>query len=191
MDINDVYSFAFDKSLVKGITGYNNFVSLQQEVLQAKQKTVSVNINWSGQLGRTYLFLIKCLLYLAHQHDKTLHITVSNKMYAYLNEMKFLEDDPHFDIEVEKKSLRFRRLNQDDHISISKDIVDNFPTELSPKLYADMVSRICEMFNDAREHSSASHVLGCRYSKQHKKYCFACYDTGIGLIENVKTYHSS
>jgi len=64
------------------------------------------------------------------------------------------------------------------------------PLKLSPKLHEDMVSRIGEMFNNAREHAKAKNVLGCRYTKPNKMFCFACYDTGIGIVNNVQTYLS-
>jgi len=190
VDIGNRYSLIFEKPLVKGVSAYDNFAWLQHELIRFEQRVINIKIDWEGQLGRTYLFLIMCLFYLANQYNKMLHVHVSKKIYNYLNDMKFLEE-PQLSV-TPRGDLRFRLLSQhEDTISMAMDIVENIPASLSTKLYEDMISRIGEMYNNAREHANAKHVLGCRYSKPGKKYCFACYDTGIGIVENVKEYHKN
>jgi len=181
------YSLTFNKPLVKGLSAYDNFAGLQQKLITLNETDIKISIDWNGRLGRTYLFLINCLGYLALEHGKNLNtFNVSNKIYNYLNNMKFLEV-PQLSI---TPNLRFIRLNQkEDTLDMAKNIVKNIPAELSPKLYEDMVSKIGEMYNNSREHANAKHVLGCRYSKPGKKYCFACYDTGIGISKKVRNYH--
>jgi hypothetical protein len=39
------------------------------------------------------------------------------------------------------------------------------------------------------EHSDAKHLIGGRYFKPNRKYCFTCYDTGIGITGKVKKYY--
>ena len=190
MDAEDNNSIDFIKPLVSGLKAYDNFADLQHRLINFENSNVKIDFGWEGRLGRTYLFLIISLFYLANQNDKKLKITVTKKIYDYLKEMKFIEE-PKVNITPDG-SLRFRRLSQEEHtIAMAKDIVNNIPVKLSLKLHEDMVSRIGEMFNNAREHALAKHVLGCRYSKPGKKFCFACYDTGIGIVKSVLNYHNN
>nr|AGS53975.1 ATPase-like protein [uncultured bacterium contig00259] len=181
------WEHSFNEPLSWGNAAYDNFAKLQQELMTSKHNNIRVTITWDGRLGRTFLFLIMCLLDLASQHGKMLHITVPSKVYQYLNDMNFLEK-PQFSI-TPGTEMRFRKLNDDEEVLlIAKEIVENIPVGLSPKLHEDMVSRIGEMFNNAREHANAKRVVGCRYTKPNKKYCFACYDTGRGIADNVRSF---
>jgi hypothetical protein len=85
--------------------------------------------------------------------------------------------------------MRFVCLETDENtLNLAKLIVDDMPVVMSSRLNEDMVSRIGEMFNNAREHSNAKHVFGGRYLKSGKKFCFACYDTGIGIPDRVRQF---
>jgi len=177
----------FIKPLSWGQAAYDNFASLQEELINFESENIHLTISSQEKLNRTFLFLIMCLYRLCEQCGKELSITVSKKIYQHLDKMSFIQN-PQITI-TRGAELRFKHLGEKEDISIiSKDIVKGMPVELSPRLYEDMVSKIGEMFNNAIEHSEAPHVFGGRYNKPGKKYCFACYDTGIGIVEKVRQF---
>jgi len=179
----------FKKPLAVGRTAYDNFAELQRLLTASVYQDVKLEITWEGRLGRTFLFLIMCLLNLADEHKKTVTITVSNKIYSYLNDMQFLDS---FKMRITPGAdLRFCKLDgQEDTLRMARNIVKDIPAELSPRLHIDMVYKLGEMFNNAREHSGTAIVVGCRYTKP-KKFCIACYDTGIGIVEKVREFHKN
>ena len=133
------------------------------------------------------MFLIPCLYYLATKHDKSISISVSKTIYKKLGEFTYSTSD-HFDLGPPGKML-FELLESDKGtLDLAKRIVKGMPVEMSDRLHEDMVSRIGEIFNNAYDHSSASHVIAGRYPKPRKKLCFVCYDTGIGIPDKVRDF---
>jgi len=125
MDIvSDLWQCNFDDPLSWGHAAYDNFAKLQQRLMQSEHSIIQLNIGWEGRLGRTFLFLIMCLLSLAEQYGKTLHITVSNKVYNYLNNLNFLEK-PQLTI-TPGTELRFLKLNESEGtINMARNILGN------------------------------------------------------------------
>lgn len=182
-----VYTIDFTKPLSWGHLSYDRFADLQEQLIKSKGANINLTISSQEKLNRTFLFLIMCLSKLCEQHGKELHVVVSKKIYQHLNNMSFL-DTPQISISS-GATLRFKHLDDNnDTVIIATDIVEGIPVALSSKLREDMVSKIGEMFNNAIGHSEAEHVFGGRYNKPGKKYCFACYDTGIGIVEKVRGF---
>jgi len=178
----------FEEKLCKGRIVYDNLAKLQNEIAQTEENDLLLDITTEGSFGRTFLFLIPCLYYLADQYGKQLKIQVSNKIYENLGRLSFIETGDTHDLGIGNK-MRFVRLATDENtLSLAKLIVKDIPVNMSPRLNEDMISKIGEMFNNAREHSNARHVLGGRYRKAGKRFCFACYDTGVGIPDRVQRF---
>lgn len=77
-------------------------------------------------------------------------------------------------------------ITEDAHIFRTvTEIPNEAPVKMSPKLASIFISRAGEMYNNAIEHSKGN-VLGAKYFRNQKNtYCFACYDDGIGIPNNV------
>jgi hypothetical protein len=178
----------FSDKLCKGRIAYDNLAKLQNDIVKVEGRDVSLTIATDGRFGRTFLFLIPCLYYLADQHDKKLGTEVSKNVYENLGRLLFI-DTSHTQYLGSGNKMRFVRLETDENtLSLAKSIVEDMPVTMSSRLNEDMISKIGEMFNNAREHSSARYVLGGRYRKGGKRFCFACYDTGIGIPERVRQF---
>ena len=181
----------FSDNLCKGRIVYDNIAKLHNEIIQSLDDTISLSITTEGRFGRTFLFLIPCLQYLATQHNKQIKISVSKTIYENLGRLSFIDTKQTVGIGSGVK-MRFVRLETDEKVlDLAKGIVEEMPVALSPRLQEDMVSRIGEIFNNAHYHSDARYVLGGRYPKAEKRICLACYDTGIGIPERVRRFFNS
>ena len=178
----------FSEKLCKGRVVYDNLAKLQNEIILAKDNDVFLTIATEGRFGRTFLFLIPCLYYLAEEHGKKLETIVTKTIYENLGKLSFIETKHTRSLGLSTK-MRFERLETDEKtLNLAKLIVDDIPVTMSERLNEDMISRIGEMFNNAREHSNASHVFGGRYRKSGKRFCFSSYDTGIGIPARVRQF---
>lgn len=45
-----------------------------------------------------------------------------------------------------------------------------------------------EMYINALDHSEAKTVIGGKYFKQRSRYCFCCYDSGVGIPRKVQRF---
>lgn len=64
---------------------------------------------------------------------------------------------------------------------------------MTEKLKDILVSLIGEVYNNAYEHSGSKYIIGNCYNEtndnnDNSSMCFYCYDTGIGIIENVRRF---
>ena len=178
---------AFGKKLCKERIAYDNLAELQDIIFNASSDMNLLNITTEGRFGKTFLFLIRCLPLLSDQFGKSINITVSNVLYENLCKTRFLADTRiklgHVGV------LCFEQLHDvKTTLDLTKRIVNDIPVDMSERLREDMISKIGELFINAHEHSNAKHVLGGRYTKSQGKYCFACYDTGIGISEKIRTF---
>ena len=178
----------FTEKLCRGRVVYDNLAKLQNDIKSADNDEISLAVSTVGRFGRTFLFLVLCLRYFAKQHSKRIMISFSKAIYEKLLQLSFIESRPTLTLGPGKE-MKFIQLESDEKIlHLAKGIVEDMPVEMSPRLHEDMVSRIGEMFNNARDHSDAICVLGARYPKAGKRFCFACYDTGIGIPVRVRTF---
>jgi hypothetical protein len=176
---------SFDEKLSKGKIAYERLASLQNKIVNISDKKIFLNMRNEGRCGRTFVFIIACLPYLAIAHKKQLRILVTNKIYAYLGDIDALRTAES----LSQSGYRFTVFNSSATLMRSvMEIVDKIPIQMSDRLYQDIISRVGEIFNNAFEHAEARYVIGGRYSKPNRKYCFTCYDTGLGIVDRVRRF---
>ena len=74
---------------------------------------------------------------------------------------------------------------------VTKNVSHNLPINTTEKLEEILVSLITEVYNNAKEHSEATCIVGNCYTDVRgfrKRLCFCCYDTGIGIVESVRRF---
>jgi hypothetical protein len=175
----------FDEKLSKGRVAYERLASLQHRIVNTNEEELSVQMQNAGRCGKTFVFIIACLRYLALTHKKRLKIFVPPKIYNYLGDLDVLRSPESLD----QKGYRFTVFKSNDVLIDSvKQIVAEIPVSLSERLCQDLISRIGEIFNNAFEHAEAEYVIGARYPKPNRKYCFTCYDTGVGISNKVRCF---
>ena len=179
----------FNECLGKGRIVYERLAFLQQRILEANGDDLSLIVSSKGRYGQTFIFILATLQFLALKKNKNLKLEVAHKI---LEHFEYLDVINHYRSE-DKRGLKFRVLEPEKDkptaLILVKEIVDEIPVKMSEWLREDIVSRVGEIFNNAIEHSGASHVIGQRYSKRGRKYCFVCYDTGVGMSEKVRLFN--
>jgi hypothetical protein len=176
----------FNEKLSRGKIAYERLASLQNEIINTPEREISLRMTNEGQCGKTFVFMIACLRHLAIAYGKKPHITVPNKIYNHLD-----------DLDVLRPAESLSQIGYDFTVFDSSavlmksviEIVDKIPVKLSDKLRQDIISRVGEIFNNAFEHAEAKYVIGGRYQRSYRKYCFACYDTGVGITNKVRRFH--
>lgn len=178
----------FYKKLCKGITAYNNYTELQNYVVSCEEKEIEIIFPYDGRMGRTFTFLLGCLPLLARQFDKTILLTLPPKAFSRIKAMNIYD----YYSNPQTKTQRFEVLETPyDAFRIADAIIDELPVNFEPDLKEEIVGHIGEMYNNAFDHSKAQFKMGGKYFKTSnsiKKYCFSCYDTGIGIISKVQQY---
>ena len=68
--------------------------------------------------------------------------------------------------------------------------LEKFPVSTSDELRGEIEFNIGEIFNNAQEHSDAkaNGIFGSWFTRARGIYCFSCYDTGVGIPENVNRF---
>ena len=185
--------FEFSESLVRGKSSYERFAVLQCDILNQEEDDFDVYVNLQNKLvSFGFVFLLACLPYIAIRGNKKFNkFYVDSKTLSKMKKIKVPGTTPAGE-KVEAGDMGFCHLNdEDDVIRLSNTIIKHFPVGLSDALNWMIHQGICEVFNNAKEHSNASHVLASWYTKETGVYCFSCYDTGIGIPESVKRYFRS
>ncbi|WOC31651.1 MULTISPECIES: ATP-binding protein [Caproicibacterium] len=183
-------------SLISTKPSYDRFAKLQQEILTSPEHEIELHIDIEKRLGLSFLFCISTLPTLAECHGKTVHIICNNRSQllfyksGYIPNLNGIQD--HVDIApyLQKNSRIIKGVK--DIYTLVKEITMDAPVEMSDDLAALFTSKVGEMYNNSLEHSEGKWVIGGKFFKNQKyKYCFACYDTGIGIpqkiIQNVDT----
>jgi hypothetical protein len=75
-----------------------------------------------------------------------------------------------------------------DIIRLVTQITTQAPVELDDRVADILVGKIGEMFINAFDHSQAKNIIGGKYFKHQQRFCFTCYDDGIGIVNNVKSF---
>lgn len=174
----------FYDSICKGRRAYDNIASLQNRIICGREKNLQLNVYSEGRLGNTFLFMIRCMPLLASSHNMKMKLCANKNTLPRLNRLNYIETPERA---TNDSILLLRNVT---NIIAAQKIVTGIPAKLSERLHEDMVSRIGEIFNNASDHSQAKDVAVSRYSKPRKKYCFVCYDTGIGIPQNVRNFLS-
>lgn len=183
----------FDKCLYRGKIAFERISELQNDIINSDEKTVELTIGIRTQTGLTFAFLIGCLIFLGLSKEKILRIKPNKKIYALLKRINvpdFFNQQNVQDMLEDKQLPCFRLIKRENDIfKLITEIGSEAPVEMSAELKIILTSRIGEMFLNAMEHSNAKYIVGGKYFKQdNNKYCFAAYDTGVGIPTKVRDY---
>ena len=158
---------------------FSKVASLQNEIRGSYGRDVLIRLPDSDFLNdRTNLFLLSCLVALGKQEDKKILVDVA------------------FDFGFQNDTfIKIFQLNDTTEIIdlVRNEISSNMPIKMTDDFEEEFVSLIAEIYANAREHSEADFIMGISYKSRDtngkKKLCFCCYDTGTGIIGNVRHYH--
>jgi|GEM_PF-2167329 len=166
----------FTEKLCKGKIAYQRIAKLQNLIKANPNENVHLRVTAEGRIGRTFLFLLRCLPDTAETWGKKLRVTVPRGTYEKLEKSG-----------ITAKGI-VRMENQRPVIAYASEIVKKIPVQFSPRLHEDIVSRIGEILNNAAEHAAAETVMIGKYGKPHKIYCFTCFDSGVGIPNKVRDF---
>lgn len=175
----------YDKKFFNGKNAFENIAELQRQICDAKADDIEVYLTNSVRYGKTFVFLLGCLLVLSMQHGKNIRLYFPNghlkRHFSAMGIMDFYRFN-------RKNSNTFFRLDKlSDVVTLVEQNLRDAPIQITEKLNEVLVSLIGEVYNNASEHSEAKYVMGGCYKKHgKKKMCFSCYDTGIGVVGSVK-----
>lgn len=185
-----------NSSLTSTKPSYSRFADIQQRIIHSSDLDVLVRIDIETRLGLSFLFCVSTLPLLAKSYGKRIQIFCNKKSQqlfcngGYIP--KNIRDKENVDIApyLEKSACVITDVN--DVLALVTEIKKDAPVEMSETVAEIFTSRVGEMYNNSIEHSKGEYVIGGKYFKNQKnRYCFACYDTGIGIpqkvIENVNS----
>lgn len=191
----------FSEPLCKGVAAFQRIAFLQKQILESEENDIILRISTEGRIGLTFVFLLGSLPLYAERKGKRLRLLVSQKMYVLLSRINVID---YYKLKINQQKNRDYQIAFDDLLQqpafkliVSPDdiiaFVDNIqmevPVDLSEEMRETLTSRIGEVYLNALEHSASSIVLGGKYFKfQKNKYCFSCYDNGIGIPTNVNDF---
>lgn len=175
----------YDKNFSNGKTAFENMAELQNMICSIEDNSIDVNLTKSVRYGKTFIFLLGCLIVLGMQNNKKIRLNLSdNRAMEHFRQMGILD----FYRERRHDCQTFFRLEKlSDVIRLVEKNMQDAPIIMTEKMSEILVSLIGEVYNNAVEHSCAKYVMGGSYKKNRKLY-FSCYDTGIGIIESVKNF---
>lgn len=174
---------------------YDNFAFFQDKILSTKKNNIDLHINIEKRLGLTFLFCICTLIKLSDVVGKRLHLYCNEKSFNLFKKTGYIKKNIEFNVGLDianliewDKTLRIVKC-KDDVFGLIKEITTEAPVTMSKRLESIFITKLGEMFNNALEHSEGEFIIGGKYFKNQKyKYCFACYDTGIGIAEKVRKF---
>lgn len=189
----------FSEPLCKGAIAFNHIAFLQEQIRESKDSEVVIRMANAGRTGLTFVFLIGCLPLYAEKFNKKLRLLVTPKVYRLLSRINVVDyyqtstltnDSYPIDQNSLLKQPAFKKIQTpSDIIAFVNTIQMEAPIHLTEEAQELLTSRIAEVYMNALEHSSANIVLGGKYFKfQKNKYCFSCYDDGIGIPMKVNAF---
>ena len=177
-------------SLTNAKPSYDRIAFLQQQIKNTPDMEIDLLVHIERRLGLTPLFCISTLPLLSKCFGKQIHIFCNRKSQnlfcsgGYIPAKYRNTEDMDIAPLLEENAFIVRNVN--DVISLVKEITIDAPVKMSDELAALFTSKVGEMFNNSLEHSEGQFVMGGKYFKNQKnKYCFACYDTGVGIPQKV------
>jgi hypothetical protein len=179
----------YSGKFAKGKAAYDNIAELHNELCKCTDKTVVIKLTHNGRVGRTFVFLIGCLIELGKKNDKQVRLRLPERIMNHAEDMDILQ---YYNTN-RSNLLQFRLIkSKKDVLDIAREIVTSAPVTLDSTLEEPLVSKIGEIYNNAVEHSDTEYIMAGRYYKARingrKRFCFACYDAGIGIIEKIRNY---
>lgn len=189
----------FSEPLCKGATAFNRIAFLQEKIRESDDSEIVIRMENGGRTGLTFVFLIGCLPLYAEKFNKKLRILVTPKIYRLLSRINVIDyyqpqtlasDSYSIDQNNLLTQPAFKKIQTaTDIIAFVNTIQMEAPIHLTEEAQELLTSRIGEVYMNALEHSSANIVIGGKYFKfQKNKYCFSCYDDGIGIPMKVNAF---
>lgn len=190
---HNVKTIILTHSLVKSVSSYKKIAKLHYDIISSPETEIILRINISKRLGRSFLFYFSTLPFLASKYDKTIKIYANTKNINLFKKIGYLDNIPSTldeNIDLAPLFMQSARLvkNDEDIFKIVKEITTEAPVEMNDKLEALFISKLGEMFNNAKEHANAKDVIGMKYYKNKNVYSFCCYDTGVGMTAKVRRH---
>ncbi len=168
---------------------YERFAKIQNAIKLCVDEEFHLYLNMENRVGYSFVFLFATLPFLAEKNNIKLKIFCNNKTYTLFKKLGLIDDSVTFDRNTDYSLILKKNaglITESEHIFRTvTEIPNEAPVKMSPKLASIFISRAGEMYNNAMEHSKGD-VLGAKYFRNQKNtYCFACYDNGIGIPDNV------
>lgn len=177
----------FSEALSKGRSAFDRIAGLQQRILHANDSEICLNLFATKRTGLTFVFLLACMPLMAEDYGKQLYIRADNKIYRLMNRIHAVDFYNTQNRNIDRPCFR-RIKNQGDIFQLVTEISGEAPVKMTEKLADIMVSRMGEMYINALDHSGAQTIIGGKYFKQNSRYCFCCYDSGIGIPQKVQRF---
>jgi len=178
-------NITFDKKLSNGRIAYERFAELQNIIKETSDKELCINFYYDGRIGKTFLFLMCCCLFITAQaFDKSIKkINTPKRTLDKMIESGILSSGKR------KTLINLLKKNQP-IVPVAEKIIAGIPIKFNARsrLLEDIVSRVGEILNNALEHSGAELIYIGKYRKSRRRYCFACYDPGVGIPNKVREY---
>lgn len=200
--LKDMKTIWFTESLCKGASAFDRIARLQEQIKSSEDDSIRIIISSQGRIGLTFVFLLGCLPLYGKAYSKVVQVLVTHKIYRLLAQINIIDfykndkssNDPYKIVAEDLlKQPAFKKIEAaEDIIPFVQDIRMEVPLKLSPDMEAMLVSMVGEMYQNALEHANANIVVGGKYFKNQKnKYCFSCYDNGVGIPGNVNSFFES
>ena len=186
----------FREPLYRSPSGYNRIAYIQEKIAQSKDYIVDIQIQDNGRIGLPFIFLIGTLPIYGNIVGKRVRLFVSHKIYMLLSRINVVDyynrKDAQQEIDADEllKKPAFREIkNPADIIEFVNEIYMEVPLKLTETQSDILTSRVGEIFQNALEHAKADIVVGGKYYKNAaNRYCFSSYDSGMGIVDNVKQF---
>lgn len=188
-----------NRSLTSTKPSYSRFAELQRQIVDSSDSQLILHVNIEKRLGLSFLFCISTLPLLAQSCGKQIQIFCNKKSMLLFSSCGYIPEEISTQAGVDiapylEENSRVIH-NVDDVLTLVTEITKDAPVRMSDQVAAIFTSRVGEMYNNSIEHSEGEYVIGGKYFKNQKNiYCFACYDTGIGIpqkvIQNINTSFS-
>lgn len=176
--------YFFSESLCKGRPAFDRIALLQNYIVDCSDNEVSIRIYSEGRVGLTFVFLLATLYLTASSVNKTLHLRLAPKIYMLYRRIQL------GDGKSREPGFHWVK-NESDIINLVTKITSQAPVQFDERVSDILVSKIGEMFINALDHAEANNIIGGKYFKHQKRFCFTCYDDGIGLVNNVKRFFTT
>lgn len=173
---------------------FERFSKLQRDIKESEEDDILLILNIEKRLGLTFVFLFSTIPYLAKEYNKNIAIYMNEKTFILFKKIGFFKKEDY------KKEHDYTNsiisgsnviVADTDVFKTVTEITEEAPVKMSSELSSLFISKAGEMYNNAIEHSGGK-VFGAKYFKYQKNtYCFACYDTGVGIPQKVMSVVSS
>lgn len=177
----------YNESICWGKASYDKIATLQNQVIRSDAENIELVLDISGKLGLTPAFLIAVFPKLAELYGKKLKIICSNTVYRKLINLDAIGYYNNENCDTKNPSfIRLKR--QDEIIDLIFSILNDAPVFFSKDLQFEFCSKLSELYMNAFQHSKSEYIFAGKYNKNPKRFCFTCYDLGIGFGGSVNEF---